>query len=423
MVEKGEEFTVALWHGGGGKNIPFAGVGTTTISDPAQPTKTIEDGINGDGGEITSYSYILDRTEIRRLSVARTCNRLRINVGADNLRMNVFTSATFLRVERREGAKKLFKHPMSDLASFDVTAVDDLGFIDVRIGGFSGGSEKCFSYAPFTCPKESGAVPACTLSYDGRTDGNFLPSENTFLAARNTQGLLASGFNKIIDGIGADIRVQFPMPARHCYPFFRVGTMTTGRRPPSEANVIDISAGRTDLNIVMKRSHADTVAMYATLLVEVGLVKIVADATNPSPTSYIAVEADNVVRAVLSPQCSPLILQTSVLQQSLVKGYAQLRLIFASSTQGSSKCTVTVDALPGSGVCATADACKTTFQITVSSVIATKWFWVNPSVLDNAPGLPAGPYFAAMGRSSTFRIGLFGKVNATYDIPVANCDE
>ena len=93
--------------------------------------------------------------------------------------------------------------------------------------------------------------------------------------------------------------------------------MTTGRRPPSEANVIDITAGRTDLNIVTKRSHADTVAMYATLLVEVGLVKIVADATNPSPTSYIAVEADNVVRAILSPQCPPLILQTSVLQQCL----------------------------------------------------------------------------------------------------------
>ena len=184
---------------------------------------------------------------------------------------------------------------------------------------------------------------------------------------------------------------------------------------------IDVSVGKTGLNIVTKRS-TDTTSMYAPIAVEIGLVKLIADVTATSPTSYIAVEADNVVKATLGAGC-PALVAGATTEIPLNKGYAQLALAFAAPTTGTTKCTVTVTALAGSGVCSSAAACTTSFQISVTSVVAAKWAWVSPSAMDNTPGLPAGPYYGAQGRTTIFRVSLAGVLSATSDIQVTNCDD
>lgn len=425
MVEQGTDFALSLWHAGEGPAVPFAGVGSTTLS-PSRASKTDVISVNGDGGDVVDQAFVLDRTEIHRLNIPRTCNRLRLAFGSDSARLNVFTTATSLRVERPLGARALFLHPMTEFASFSVLAVDDLGFVDVRVGGYTGGDQRCFSYMPLSCPATFGSDLTCTLSANGITDGGFSPSDDNFLAAKVIDGVMSDTAKRITDGQAADVRVRFDRPVRNAFPIFKVGSLTSaarGQRQPVVGNIIDVSVGRTGLNIVTKRSSADTISMFTPLTIEVGLVRVVADDSSSAPTSYIAVEATNPVRATLDASCPALVATASRTDITLNKGYAQLSLVFAAPTAGTTRCTVTVEALAGSGVCTTPAACRTTFQISVTSVTVSKWFWISPSALDNTPGLPAGPYFGAQGRTTIFRIGLLGRLSATQDISVNSCDD
>eukprot|EP00759_Apiculatamorpha_spiralis_P009402 PhF_6_TR15995/c0_g1_i1/m.25119 len=422
MVQQDTDFALSVWHAGEGQGVTFAGIGSSTMS-PAKAAKNVEDSVNGDGGDIIDQAYTIDRTEIHRVRVPRTTNRVRIGIGSDSARMNVYTKATYLRVDRPDGAKQLYNYPMtSEFASFGVYAVDDLGFVDVRVGGYSG----CFAYDPLQCPSSPSQDLTCTLSANGLSDGGFTPSDDTFLAAKVTDGTMDAVFKKLTDGIGKDIRVQFPRPVRNAYPIFKAGASLTSAgnsiRRPLDSNIIDVSVGKTGLNIVTKRSATDTISMFSALTIEVGLVKLVADDTATSPTSYIAVEADNAVRATFDASC-PAVTASSVTQGSLKKGYTQLSVAFSAPTTGSTKCTVTVEALSGSGVCSTPAACKTTFQLTVTTITVYKWAWVSPSALDNGGVLGNGAYFGATSRTTVFRVAVFGKLTATTDTVMTTCDD
>ena len=118
-----------------------------------------------DGAAIIDQAFVLTKTEIHRVRAPRSCNRLRIALGTDTARMLVYTVATGLRVERDQNAARLYQQPMTGFASYGVYAVDDLGFLDVRVGGYTGGSVKCFSYDPMACSPNQvfGSTLTCSL--------------------------------------------------------------------------------------------------------------------------------------------------------------------------------------------------------------------------------------------------------------------
>jgi len=435
MVQQNTDFALSVWHVGAGAGEAFVGVGDKTMS-PATATSTVEDSVNGDGGAVMDQAFTLTKTEIHRVKVPRVCNRLRINVGSDNTRLNVYTAATTLRVDRPIGAMGLYQvdanGAMSGYASYGVFAVDDLGFIDVRQGGYSGGGltggSACFAYDPLTCPSSPSATLSVDLSANGMTAGGFMPTDSTFLAAGATAGTFATGKDKMVDGQAKDVQVTFTKPARNAYPLFKVGSLTSStngldaRKSIAEQNVLDISVGKTGLNMVALAS-ATSVAMYSSLSLEVGLVKLVADAAATSPTSYIAVEADNEITATYSSDCPARSASAASAPMRLMKGYLRTAIRFTAPTASGKRCVITFAAGAGAGVCTSATACQTTVSVTVTSVTVSKWFWIAPSVLDNAPGLPAGPFFGAMGRKTTFAVGVQGMLDATTSITVTSCDD
>eukprot|EP00759_Apiculatamorpha_spiralis_P055834 PhF_6_TR7906/c0_g1_i1/m.11738 len=424
LVPQDSDFTLSLWHCGEGLNIPFAGVGTTTLN-AMKATKTVEDATNGDGGDLTDLTFTLDRTEIHRLRLSRSSNKLRIGIGLDSALMAAHTRATYLRVDRPEGSKSIFMHPMTEFASFGVYAIDDFGFTDIRVGGFTG----CHAYDPLNCPTNPGQDLACALSANGFTEGGFTPTDDNFLAARNTevQTMSPDAANRqLLNGVNKNVMVQFTRPVRNAYPIFKIGPSLTSAasstRRPIESNVIDVSVGTTGLNLAVKRSFTDAISMYSMLSMEIGLVKLVADLSTTSQTSYIAVEADNMVRISFDANCPP-VMGSPILQAPLRKGYAAFNFSFVGATGSGAKCAISAEALSGSGVCSTPNACKSSIQVTVAAVSVYKWAWITPSVADNIPSGVAGPLFGAMGRSVTFRVALLGKLSATQDTIVTSCDD
>jgi len=255
MVQAGTDFSLSLWHGGsGGTGIPFAGVGETSLA-PARVSKVVRDGSNGNGGDVVDQVFSFTKTEVHRLMVPSSVNHVRLNFGVDSARLNVHTVAKTIRAERPLGAVRRYSYPMSSstYASFDLYAVDDLGFVDVRVGGYTGGSTttSCFSYAPMKCTVAPVTV-SCSLSANGRTTGGFSPSVDTFLAAKNIAGTMDDANKKMSDGVGKNIRVQFAQPFRYGYPIFSTGALTSGvpaDREVSKDNSLDMSVGVTGLNI------------------------------------------------------------------------------------------------------------------------------------------------------------------------------
>eukprot|EP00760_Papus_ankaliazontas_P012091 PhM_4_TR15188/c0_g1_i1/m.41334 len=423
MVKQGTDFAMSLWHAGEGPNMPYVGVGSHTTLF-AKPSLVVEDGTNGDGGEMTKDVIVLDRTEVHRFSIPRTVNRARISFVTDYIRLNVHTIATRLRVDRPPGSVNRFPFPMVNDAAFSVLAVDDLGFVDVRVGGFTGGVKKCFAYAPMKCPTP-GIPVTCSLSANGRTTGGFMPDSDSFTVARGIPEFSASK-DTMVDGI-ANTMMRFTAPARHAYPLFSVGPLTNAiygddaddRKEKAQVNIALPADG---LTLATNQSHV-SVIMLRKLTVYVGLVHATTETvSNSSRTvNYVATDANNLITLSYSADC-PTRSPSTPVSLNLKDGLAAFEVVFMAPTAASATCVITASAGTGSGKCTTCT--KQLSAVTVTSFKPTHWKWETPSAVDNAPGLAAGPYFGAMGRSTIFSVSLYGIGNTQgEEIRATSCDD
>ena len=420
-IATGKDFGVSLWHMGSElpDTIPIAGVGSRT-STAIGAQMSADDSSNGDGGKFTETVFLADRSEMHRISIPATCNRCKLSFSTDDMFINVFTTATMLRIQQNPttGTGYFAMHPMTtQYFSYDIFAIDNLGFIDVYQGGFSSTANPCFAYNPMECPSSFATAIGCSIS-SGPT--SFPIAETYFTAAGVSTCMMSTTNNMMTNGKATNVQMQLTGPVREGYPVFSVNSVMNSA-PWTRATSFDISVGTTGLNLATKVDRF-TVNIQSPVTVQVGLVKSTTIGSGVA-YSYIAVEATNQVIATLSG-CPPLIASSSTTSTTLTKGYGTLRFAFSTPTTSSSQCIVTITAQPGSGSCAKPEQCTTTLSaITVSSMTLNKWFWIAPSVMDNTPGLPAGPYFGAVGRTSYFRIGLLGTGVDSTPIVLKTCDD
>eukprot|EP00759_Apiculatamorpha_spiralis_P039582 PhF_6_TR38578/c0_g1_i1/m.57285 len=432
LVDVGEDVYYSVWRGAEGTKIPFAGFSSKSLTVSA-PTKVVEDNINGDGGAMTVQSYVFNRTEIHRVSFTRSCNRMRVSFGSDSAFLATRTKATRLRVELVPGTRSAFDLPMvNDTVQLNVYAVDDFGFIDVSVGGYAAGNYGsqycCFTAQPLKCPSKFGIPTTADSSADGVSPGGFALSTSTLSLSSSYPPTLEDSTNAMIDGIAYGIKARFLAPMRNVYPLFSIGSGLTSRGGPT----IDVSAGLKDLSLsVVRTPLIDDLTMFTPFIIEAALTTPFVEPGNVVTTSFAAVNATNIIRLNLSSSCPNLLTTTTnttvtSLSAPLNKGYVKFTLVFTGATSSRAKCSITVEVLPGNGICRTnpTDSCRATVTLGVQYLVATKWFWINPSNVENG-GLqfPAGAAYGAMNRQLVLRMGLLAKINSTHDQRILNCDD
>jgi hypothetical protein len=401
VARAGERFAVSQWHVGSelatvsSNPIEVAGVANGTFTAPNIPSFQIVDATNGDGGRITVATQTFTSSETHVIALSRPCRTCSITIGsATSINMGIVTTATRIRVAPFSFTGQYATRLTN---TFELSAVDSQGFVDVLFGG----NTDCSLWMPFTCASNVATAPLSFRLGSEMPVGDTLKFTPFTPPSGTGNGTMAAG--------RATIPVTFASPTRQAEPIF---SATHGGRTlvSTTSDRVDVYATASGEAVVKAPGVATA---FLPTIVEVVLVKMI----NNVP--YVDAQANNAVS--LRYQDCPNRVSSSIdgIAATLFKGALNVSIVFSNPASSLTLCRVYADIGLGSSTCGS--SCSSSAAFTISASYGQKWAYAWPTLLDNR-GRGALPMYAATGRSQTIAIQLLA-LGPNGDFSVGTCDD
>ena len=396
--------------------IKYAGVASSPLTAAASVlTAAVVTATNGDGGAFFREAVYRGLAESHIFSFSRPCAML--TVGALEFSANATLPVVPFATRLRATTSFQGEYPGSAVATFNLAAVDDMGYVDTFYGSMTDCSLlRLFECATYAAPSTV-SLTMVPVGWDAARLAPLVP----FAPGTSVAGT-------IVGGVGT-ATVTFPSPVHQSFPVFTSTFM--GRTIVGETIGAVTVPGRAVAPSVSVRAPT-TIDAYATVTLDIAQTRDVGGARvlDPEATNPFTLEFSKDCPAVInstyvSPAAETNTTSTSAtLLNWLDEGFATVTFRFVNPATA-----LTATCVVGATIVSTAVNpcvnCKTTVDIAVYAVVGASWRYRQPTTLDNGGGsaLP-GPKYAAIGRRHRVEVQLMGKSQLSGGmVEAGSCDD